>query len=169
MGACHLRLGHGKVVQTQQGGVSVPANYGEAMRSGHSKAWRDAMEAEIKAHYKAGTWQLMPFSAIPAGQKPIGSTWAFAVKRDSEGRITRYKARLCAQGFSQVEGFDYYSTFANTVSFDAIRMALTYAAANDFELHTVDVRTAYLNADVEEELDIWMRQPKGFEQRDDAG
>ena len=85
MGACHLRLGHGKVVQTQQGGVSVPANYGEAMRSGHSKAWRDAMEAEIKAHYKAGTWQLMPFSAIPAGQKPIGSTWAFAVKRDSEG------------------------------------------------------------------------------------
>ena len=98
------------------------------------------------------------------GRRIVGSTWVFALKRDSEGKIKRWKARLCAQGFSQIEGHDYFATFANTVSFDAIRLVLAYAAEHDFELHTVDVRTAYLNATLEDGLDIWMKQPKGFEQ-----
>ena len=153
-----------KFVQTTSGEVSVPSNYGEAVRSANSKEWRAAMEAEIASHHKAGTWKLVPAASIPPGRKPVGSTWTYALKRDSAGNIKRFKGRLCAQGFSQVEGYDYYATFANTVGFDAIRMVLAYAAEHDYELHTVDVRTAYLNATLEEELDIWMKQAKGFEE-----
>ena len=106
----------------------------------------------------------MPAATVPHGRKIVGSTWVWALKRNSLGEITRWKSRLVAQGFSQIEGLDYYATFANTVSFDAIRLVLSYAAEYDFHLHTVDVRTAYLNSPLEEELDIWMKQPKGFEQ-----
>ena len=78
----------------------------------------------------------------------------FALKRDSDGKIKRWKARICAQGFSQIEGSDYYATFANTVSFDSIRLALAHIAACEYNLHTVDVRTAYLNATLEDGLDL---------------
>ena len=75
------------------------------------------MEEEIDAHLKAGTWTLVPASSMPEGRKAIGNTWAYSLKRTSDGRIKRWKGRTCAQGFSQVEGDDYYATFANTMSF----------------------------------------------------
>ena len=127
------------------------------------------MEAEMQAHDKAGTWALVPHSDVPAGRKIVGSTWVFALKRDSDGKIKRWKARICAQGFSQIEGSDYYATFANTVSFDSIRLALAHIAACEYNLHTVDVRTAYLNATLEDGLDLWMKQPRGFEVCDSSG
>ena len=161
--------GGAKYVSTTTGEVVVPSNYAEAERSKHYEEWRKAMEEEMESHRKAGTWKLVPVTSMPAGRKPVGSTWVFALKRDSEGKIKRWKARLVAQGFSQIEGYDYYATFANTVSFDSIRLVLAYAAGQDYDLHTADVRTAYLNAELEDDLDIWMRQPKGFEQTGDHG
>ena len=101
----------------------MPKNYGEADRSEHRDEWKAAMEAEMASHAKSGTWELVPASSVPSGRKLVGSTWVYALKRDNDGQIKRWKARLVAQGFSQIEGQDYYATFANTVSFDAIRLA----------------------------------------------
>ena len=68
-----------------------------------------------------------------------------------------------AQGFSQIPGLDYNATFANTVSFNTIRVALTIAAEEDYSMRTLDIKTAYLNALLEEEADLWMKQPQGYE------
>ena len=115
----------------------MPKNFFEAIKHEKKDEWKKAMDEEIKAHIKNGTYELVPLASLPTGRKPIGSTWTYAIKRDSQGNITRYKARMCAQGFSQQEGFDYYATFANTVRFDTIRVALAYAAEKGYDLHTL--------------------------------
>ena len=79
-------------------------------------------------------------------------------RRDSARRVS-----------AKIDGYDYYATFANTVSFDTVRLALSYAAEHDLNLHTVDVRTAYLNARLEDGIEIWMRQPRGYEKTDADG
>ena len=113
-----------KFTSNTDGEVLVPHNQSAAERSPQAKEWRDAMEAELASHRKAGTWQLVPATSLPRGRKLVGSRWVYALKRASDGTIKRYKARLVAQGYSQIEGYDYYATFANTVSFDSIRLAL---------------------------------------------
>ena len=84
----------------------------------------------------------------------------FKVKTNADGEIERYKARLVAKGFSQVEGIDYTETFAPVAKYGSIRCVLALAAQLDLEVHQMDVKTAFLNGDLEEE--IYMRQPPGY-------
>ena len=104
-----------------------------------------------------GTFELVQ---LPPGSKAIGSRWVFHVKRNADGSIERYKARVVAQGFSQRPGFDYTETFAPTPKWAALRAILALAAIEDLELESVDISSAYLNGDLEEE--VYMRQPEGF-------
>jgi hypothetical protein len=91
----------------------------------------------------------------------------FKLKRDANGQITRYKARLAARGFPQEKGVDYHDTFAPTVRVIFIRAVLALAACTDWEVEQLDVVTAFLEADIEAE--IYMRQPEGFRHTDING
>jgi hypothetical protein len=98
---------------------------------------------------------------LPEGRKAIGSRWVFSVKSDEDGNVIRHKARFVAQGYTQVEGIDYTETFAAVAKYDTVRILLALAAKFDLELDQMDVRTAFLNAELKE--DIYLKQPAGFE------
>jgi hypothetical protein len=91
----------------------------------------------------------------------------FKLRHDVNGQTARYKARLVAPGFTQEKGVDYHETFAPTVRVIPIRTLLALAAYNDWEVEQLDVVTAFLEADIEE--DIYMRQPEGFRHTDMIG
>ena len=86
----------------------------------------------------------------------------FCTKRDASGNVVRYKARLVAKGYSQVAGVDFNETFALVANFSTIRCILALGAIMDFEMHQMDVKTAFLNSNLEEA--IYMDQPQGFVQ-----
>ncbi|SJL04873.1 uncharacterized protein ARMOST_08244 [Armillaria ostoyae] len=98
---------------------------------------------------------------LPAGRDTIGCKWVFLKKYDEDGNISRYKARLVAQGYSQIPGVDYNETFAPVVRLESVHAALGIAAIKDLEISQMDVKGAYLNGELEEE--IYMRQPEGYD------
>lgn len=106
---------------------------------------------------KNETWELC---FLPAGCKAVSCKWVFKHKLNAQGEIARYKSRLVARGFSQVAGVDFHETFSPVVKTQSIRMMLALAAARDWDLEQMDVSTAFLYGDLEE--DIYMEQPEGF-------
>ena len=98
---------------------------------------------------------------MPDGVRPIGCKWVFKLKTDKDGNVSVYKARLVAKGFKQVHGQDYEETFAPVVMIRSIRILLAIAAYYDYEIWQMDVKTAFLNGYLEE--DVYMTQPEGFE------
>ena len=97
---------------------------------------------------------------IPKGAKTVGCKWVYKTKHDSKGNIERFKARLVAKGFTQREGIDYNETFSLVSCKDSFRIIMALVAHYDLELHYMDVKTAFLNGDLEE--NVYMAQPKGF-------
>ena len=115
------------------------------------------MNEEFLSMNHNGVWELVE---IPYGFKPIGCKWVFKTKKDSNGNVERYKARLVAKGFTQREGIDYNETFSPVSSKDSFRIIMALVAHYDLELHQMDVKTAFLNGDLDEE--VYMQQPQGF-------
>ena len=101
------------------------------------------------------TWDLVP---LPKGKKEIGCKWVFVKKEDSSG--IRYKARLVAKGYAQKEGIDYNEIFSPVVKHSSIRILLALVAQFNLELAQLDVKTAFLHGDLEEE--IYIAQSVGF-------
>ncbi|WVZ90085.1 hypothetical protein U9M48_036416 [Paspalum notatum var. saurae] len=97
----------------------------------------------------------------PPNCRPIGTKWVFKNKQGEDGMVVRNKARLVAQGFCQKEGIDYEETFAPIARLEAIRILLAFAASKGFKLQQMDVKSAFLNGFIEEE--VYVRQPPGFE------
>jgi hypothetical protein len=83
-------------------------------------------------------------------------------KKDAAGNVVRYKARLVAQGFSQVPGVDYFDTFAPVARLASIRTVLAFAAAEDYETGQIDIKGAYLNGELTNDKVIYMKQPPGY-------
>ena len=121
--------------------------------------WYDAALTEYTQMLAHNTWELVP---LPKGRKPVGSKWVFKIKEKADGSIERYKARIVAQGFSQKPHLDYTETFAPVAKFASLRSILAISAIEDLELHHMDVSSAFLNGDLDEE--IYMSQPEGFVQ-----
>lgn len=116
------------------------------------------MHEEYDALIKQGTWSLVP----PQPHKNIASCkWIFKIKRNSDGTISRHKARLVARGFSQEEGIDYAKTFGPMVRHTTVRLVLALAAQYGWKLHQLDVKNAFLHGIWKEE--VYMSQPPGFE------
>ena len=134
-----------------------PINFRQAMESSNSQKWIDAMNEEIKSMKDNDVWDLVP---LPEGAKPIGCKWIFKIKRDSKGNVERYKTRLVAKGFTQKEGIDYKETFSPVSSKDSFRIIMALVAHFDLELHQMDVKTAFLNGNIDET--IYMVQPENF-------
>ena len=142
------------------GDIDDPVTYQQAVQSTQVILWQKAMEEEIKSMTKNNVWTLVnPSSNI----KPIGCKWVYKTKRDATGRVERYKARLVAKGFNQREGVDYNDTFSPVSSKDSMRVIMALTSHFDLELYQMDVKTAFLNGDLQE--DIHMIQPLGFVER----
>jgi hypothetical protein len=115
------------------------------------------MEDEMKSMSTNKVWDL---EIISKGAKTVGCKWIYQTKYDSQGNVERFKARLVAKGFTQREGIDYNETFSPVSCKDSFRIIMALVAHYDLELHQMDVRTAFLNGDLEE--NVYMAQPKGF-------
>ena len=120
--------------------------------------WRNAMVEEFTALQKQGTWELVP---PPVDRNVIGSKWVYKIKKDQYGKISRYKARLVAQGYSQEHGLDYADTFSPVVRHTTVRLVLAIAASQRWKLRQLDVKNAFLHGDLQEE--VFMKQPQGFQ------
>ena len=121
----------------------LPKSIDEAIRD---KNWYEAMKLEYNSLVENKVWELVENK----GNKPIGSRWHFALKFGPSGEITRYKARFVAKGFSQVPSRDYNETYSPTTRLSTIGVLISYAVYKNTELKQMDIKTAYLNADIEE-------------------
>ena len=130
-----------------------PANYEEAMMSPDSAKWLEAMKSEIGSMYENKVWTLVE---LPDDRQAIENKWIFKRKMDTDGSVTIYKARLVAKGFRQVQGVDYDEIFSLVAVLKSARIML--AIATFYEIWQTDVKTAFLNGFLKEEL--YMMQPK---------
>ena len=105
------------------------------------------MEAEMESIQANRTWEL---SALPAGHRAIGLKWVFKVKKDPEGNIVKHKARLVAKGYAQRQGVDFDEVFAPVARIETVRVLLALAAQGGWEVHHMDVKSAFLNGDLTE-------------------
>ena len=134
-----------------------PATFKDALASPDKVKWRDAMQKEIQSLDENHVLDLVE---SPKDRQVVGSKWVFRRKVGENGVVERYKARLVAQGYSQKFGQDYEETFSPLFRFESIRMIISLAAQYQLKLHQMDVTTAFLNRELEEE--VYMRQPEGF-------
>jgi len=134
-----------------------PISFSEAINGDNSDKWLDAMKDELQSMTHNDVWDLVE---LPEGCKRVGCKWVFKTKRDSQGNIERYKAQLVAKGFTQKDGINYKETFLLVSKKDSFRIIMALVAHYDLELHQTDVKNAFLNGDLEE--DVYMDQPVGF-------
>jgi hypothetical protein len=140
--------------------VVEPTSVEEALQSPQAAHWRQAMDEEMESLAANETWTL---EQLPSGVQAVPVKWVFKVKYAADGSIDRFKARLVAKGFAQKHGVDYTEVFAPVVKHTTLRSLLAVVCTEDLELRQLDVKTAFLNGVLEE--DIWMQQPPGFEQQ----
>ncbi|GKA02339.1 retrovirus-related pol polyprotein from transposon TNT 1-94 [Tanacetum coccineum] len=134
--------------------VIEPKNINEALKD---ESWVIAMQEELNQFISNDVWELVP---NPKNMTIIGTKWVYRNKLDENGVVSRNKARLVAQGYNQQEGIDYDETYAPVARLESIRILLAYACALDFRLFQMDVKSAFLNGFINEE--VYVAQPPGF-------
>jgi hypothetical protein len=137
--------------------TTVPTTIAEAKRLSDWSMWKEACDSEMKSLIEMKTWKLVD---PPIDSKPIFCKWVFRIKNKPDGSIDRYKARLVICGYLQRQGIDYANTFAPVVSYTGIRVALSIAAVADLEIMQFDVKTAFLNGELDPP--IYIIQPPGY-------
>lgn len=126
--------------------MEEPTSFREAVDDPN---WVLAMESEMQSICKNGTWEL---ATLPPGQKAIGLKWIFKLKKNADGEVVKHKARLVAKGYVQQEGVDFDEVFAPVARLDTIRLILALAANRGWQVHHLDVKTAFLNGELEENV-----------------
>ena len=134
--------------------------YDQVMQVEDSVKWEFAMKNEMNSLMSNQTWEL---AELPPGKKSLHNKWVYRIKEEHDGN-KRYKARLVVKGFQQKEGVDYNEIFSPVVKLTTIRLVLKIVAAENLHLEQLDVKTAFLHGDLEE--DLYMRQPEGFIKED---
>ena len=122
----------------------------------HEKVWRESCEDEIMSIKKNKTWTLVD---LPMS-KAIRLKWVFKIKRNVDGSIKKFKARLVGKGYVQRHGIDFEEVFAPVARIETLRVIIALAASNGWEIHHLDVKTAFLHGDISEE--VYVTQPDGF-------
>jgi hypothetical protein len=128
------------------------------MASPEALDWTLAIQLELLAMDRLGVWSIVP---IPAGCHLLGTIWVFCKKYDANGNLVKFKERLCAQGSAQQEGINFTETYAPTGCLVALRTALTVGINASMDIHQMDVRNAFLNGKLDEE--IYLRCLSGLE------
>lgn len=141
--------------------TTTPRNYTEAIESEDPGSWITAMEEEYESLRRNKTWEM---TTLPQGRTPIQSKWVFSIK-ERPNCAPKYKARLVAKGFGQKAGIDYEETFAPVMKMDSIRIILSLATWHKLKMVHLDVKTAFLYGELEEEL--YLKQPEGFDDNTD--
>ena len=131
-----------------------PLSYAEAASE---EAWMRAMREEMLSIDRNDTWEL---EFPPPNCRPIGLKWIFKLKKNPQGEVIKHKARLVVKGYSQRKGIDYEEVYAPVVRFETIRLLIALAALKGWQIHHLDVKSAFLNGEINEV--ILVKQPKGF-------
>ncbi|GKA45533.1 ribonuclease H-like domain, reverse transcriptase, RNA-dependent DNA polymerase [Tanacetum coccineum] len=138
-----------------------PKNYKEAS---NDQKWIEAMKDELDSINRNNTWRL---TSLPPGHKAIGLKWVFKTKKDADGKIIKHKARLVAKGYIQEHGIDFEEVFAPVARMETIRLLLAIAANNKWQVHHLDVKSAFLHGDLQKE--VYVTQLEGFIKGKDNG
>jgi len=136
-----------------------PTTLEDALVSEDAPEWSNASQSELESLKKNGTWVI---ERVPENRNIVGCRWLFKRKEDG-----RFKVRLVAKGYSQEPGLDFRETFAPVAKFTTLHLLLALIAENDWELHSVDVKTAFLNGELQEE--IYMEVPEGVRENTEPG
>ncbi|CAI7848543.1 unnamed protein product, partial [Closterium sp. NIES-54] len=136
--------------------IPTPRSYAEAIAGEYSSQWQTAMDAEMASWKSTGPYV---DEVPPPGPNIVSGMWIFRVKRPP-GSPPVFKARYVARGFSQREGVDFFHTFSPTPKMTTLRVLLHVAAQRDYELHSLDFSTAFLQGSLHQK--IWLRRPPGF-------
>ena len=123
-----------------------PASYLEAEKE---PGWRSAMDEEMQSIADNRTWEL---TELPPGHRAIGLKWVYKLKKDAHGAVVKRKARLVAKGYVQVQGVDFEDVFAPVARMDSVRVLIALAAHHAWPVHHMDVKSAFLNVDLLEEV-----------------
>ncbi|GJX04760.1 zinc finger, CCHC-type containing protein [Tanacetum coccineum] len=134
-----------------------PKTFDEAMKSQDVAFWKEAINDEMDSIMGNNTWVL---TDLPPGCKPLGCKWIFKRKLKVDGTVEKFKARLVIQGFKQKSGIDYFDTYDLVARLSTIRLLIALASIHNLIIHQMDVKTAFLNGELEEE--VYMNQPLGF-------
>ena len=151
---CAVKAGIAKLEQ------DTPNTYREAINSPDSEKWKVAMHKEITSCLEKEVWDEVHVKDLSPGTNILPVKWVYKIKIDETGTAVIYKARLTPKGFRQKEGVDYFDVFAPTGKYKTERFGLSMTARWDYELEQMDVPTAFLNADLEE--DVYMHLPDGY-------
>ena len=119
--------------------------------------WKEVIDSEIESILHNHTWELVD---LPPSCKPLSSKWVVKRKRKVDGAIDKYKTRLVIKDYKQTKGMDYFDTYSHVTRINFIRIVLAIVALRNLEAHQMDVKIAFLNRDLEEE--IYIEQPEGF-------
>ncbi|GKB07282.1 retrotransposon protein, putative, ty1-copia subclass [Tanacetum coccineum] len=144
-------------IEHELGDLGEPANYKAALLDPESDKWLNAMNVEMQSMKDNEVWDLVD---LPPNGKTIGSKWLFKKKTDMDRVVYTFKARLVAKGFTQTYVVDYEETFSPVADIRAIRILIDISAYYDYEIWQMDVKTAFLNGHLSEE--VYMKQPEGF-------
>jgi hypothetical protein len=136
--------------------VSVESALGE-------QCWREAMDSKLQAIEDNNTWLWLD---LPNGHQAIGLKWVFKVKRDAAGNVVKHKASLVAKGYAQKEGVDFDEVFALVARLETVRVLLALASHGNWEVHHMDVKSAFLNGDLQEV--VYVHRPPGFQNSEKA-
>ena len=123
------------------------------------------MDREMKTLEDAGTWETVP---RPTGRNIVGSKWVFRIKRKADGSVDKYKARLVARGFTQIYGTDYFETYSPVAKLTSFRAILALAARQDWDINSFDFNGAYLNGELGENEEIYMKNPPSYDDDEDT-
>jgi hypothetical protein len=137
-----------------------PQTFEQAMKSAEASEWKTAIEEELKTIEENQTWKLVD---LPRDRKTVGSKWVFKTKLGEDGNVEKRKARLVAQGFTQRHGIDYIDVYAPVARSVTLKMLLSAAGRDKLKVMQYDVKAAFLNGDLQEE--VYMRPPPGVETR----
>jgi hypothetical protein len=133
---------------------SEPSTFDEAVKH---KVWKDAMIEEYETILKNDVWEVVP---RPQGKSIVTSKWIYKIKHAANGSVEKFKARFVARGFSQKEGIDYDEIFAPVARYTSIKIIISLALVFNWKLHQMDVKTTFLNSEVEQE--VYIEQLEGF-------
>jgi len=137
--------------------VRTPNSHKQAMASPQREEWKKAEQLEIDS---MNSNRVFKPTALPDNKKPIKVRWIYRVKHDKEGNIKQYKARIVALGYQQTYGVDYSETYSPVARLTSLRILLAIASHYGLTVHQMDVDTAFLNADLKEE--IYIIPPEGI-------
>lgn len=134
-----------------------PQSYDAAMKSNEAQEWKKAMDEEMSSLTENNTWELVN---PPKRKRIVQNRWVLRIKSTADDTQGKFKARLVAKGYTQKAGIDYDETFSPVARYDTVRAVLSVSAAENLKLLQFDIKTAFLNGELSEE--VYMRQPEGY-------